>query len=561
MRQDFLYITDLQYKVKLLTARVESFESGEKYVRMRKEHNAQLSYQSNIIKGLNRELADSRMQNVAIRRNFMQVAEDMEKEHSRELKRKETEIDKLKARIIEVERQRDNALDKKRDALRELYEVRTQLEDERGRNRKLKAQIDRDFENSSMPSSQKPSHKKITNSREKTGRKPGGQPGHKGHGRKRLPPTERIHIPEPAEYVNDPNYTPTGRTISKQVVGLHVSVHVREYHTQEFRNLSTGQRVHASFPAGVANDVSYDGSIKAFAFILNNRCCVSIDKVRTLLCEITDGVLEISNGMICGLSKEFCENTKAEQDKALSDLLLSPVMNTDCTNARMGGQDVYVFVSATPDAVIYSARGRKGHKGVEKTPVEDYQGILVHDHEMTFYKYGMGHQECLAHVLRYLKNSMENEPCLEWNKSMHGLLQEMIHTRNNIGPGDIDAITIEYFEKRYDNILALAESEYDYEPPSKYYREGYNLYRRLKKYKTAHLLFLHDPAVPTDNNLSERLLRTFKRKQKQAMSFRSFDSLDQLCRSLGVMASMQASGVNTYTATVDIFDRTSPTLT
>lgn len=30
-------------------------------------------------------------------------------------------------------------------------------------------------------------------------------------------------------------------------------------------------------------------------------------------------------------------------------------------------------------------------------------------HESTFYHYGLGYQECLAYVLRYLKGSMERE--------------------------------------------------------------------------------------------------------------------------------------------------------
>ena len=56
-----------------------------------------------------------------------------------------------------------------------------------------------------------------------------------------------------------------------------------------------------------------------------------------------------------------------------------------------------------------NARCKKGHDGIKGTVVEDYQGTLVHDHDVTFYKYGTGHQECLAHVLRYLKDSMDNE--------------------------------------------------------------------------------------------------------------------------------------------------------
>lgn len=62
----------------------------------------------------------------------------------------------------------------------------------------------------------------------------------------------------------------------------------------------------------------------------------------------------------------------------------------------------------------------KGHEGVKGTVAEDYQGILVHDHDITFYSYGTEHQECLAHVLRYLKDSMDNEP------AVHGIKKCMV---------------------------------------------------------------------------------------------------------------------------------------
>ena len=77
---------------------------------------------------------------------------------------------------------------------------------------------------------------------------------------------------------------------------------------------------------------------------------------------------------------------------------------------------------------------KKGHEGVKGTVTEDYQGILVHDHDITFYNYGADHQECLAHVLRYLKDSMDNEPDRTWNKEMRSLVQEMIHFRNECQP-------------------------------------------------------------------------------------------------------------------------------
>ena len=554
MNHAFEYITNLQYKVKTLTARVDAFKSGKKYIAMYSEFERQLRTKDREIEKLKRELAAAHNQTVVVRNNWMQVMEDIEKEHAKELQEKARKIRLLEQRCLDAESMLDSVKDQLREKRKELYQIMTELEEERGRVKKLKAQVNRDFENSSLSSSLKP-HKKISNNREKTGKKPGGQPGHKGHGRKKHTPTNSIHIPAPEKYADNPDYKLTGRTITKQLINLHIHVAVDEYNTPEFRNVHTGQRVHADFPSGVINDVNYGGSIKAFAFLLNNRCCVAIDKVQEFLAELTDGELQISKGMISGLSKEFSKKTEVEQKEAFSGLLLSPVLNTDFTSSRLNGENVQVAVCATPNIAMYFAREHKGHEGVKGTPVEEYQGILVHDHDKTFYNYGSEHQECLAHVLRYLKDSIDNEPDLSWNKQMRELVQEMIHYRNSLDPGAApDPNKVEEYEIRYQGILEVAKEEYEYEPPSKYYREGYNLYKRLYEYKENHLLFLHDKRVPTNNNLSERLLRNFKRKQKQVMTFRSFDSLNYLCNSMGMIALLCSQEKNLYKSIASILD-------
>ena len=111
----------------------------------------------------------------------------------------------------------------------------TELEEEKGKNQELRAQINRDYENSSIPSSLKPNHKKIVNNREKTDKKPGGQPGHKGHTRKKHIPTNQIHIPAPEKYANNSDYKPTGKIVTKQMVNLDIRVIVDEYNTPEFK--------------------------------------------------------------------------------------------------------------------------------------------------------------------------------------------------------------------------------------------------------------------------------------------------------------------------------------
>jgi len=151
---------------------------------------------------------------------------------------------------------------------------------------------------------------------------------------------------------------------------------------------------------------------------------------------------------------------------------------------------------------------------------------------------------------------MENESNLQWNKRMRGLLQEMIHYRKGLAEEnpELDPDRVKEFEDRYKEVLELAKKEYDYEPPSDYYREGYNLYKRLDKYRDNHLLFLHDVGVPTNNSLCERKGRVFKRKQRQVMAFRSFDGLVYLCNSMSMIDLLSAREDNLFRSIAAILD-------
>ena len=542
MDSSFEFITTLQYRLKAAREELEAFRSGEKYRKLEKEHKKTVRYLERKLKKVQQELSESRREAITARDHWFEVFEDLTNEMEKLKRQCSKQTKKLEERALRAERKYDEAQDTVKRQNRIIWMLFAALQEETGKNQKLKAQINHDYENSSLPSSYSIEHKKIPNSREKTGRKPGGQPGHKGHTRKKQTPTmPPVLLPPPQEVMKDPDFKKTKKTIIKQLVNIRMVLDVKEYRADVYYNSKTGERVHAPFPDGVVNDVNYGGSVRAFLFLLNNECCVSIDKSRKFLSDLTQGKLNISKGMINKLSHEFSKRSKKQQKKMFSDLLLSPVMHTDCTNAKVNGKSAYVFVCASPDGkAMYFMRDKKGHEGIKGTPVEDYQGILVHDHDTTFYSYGDDHQECLAHIQRYLKDSIQNETDKTWSKKMHSLIQEMIHYRNSLSEGSRpDDRKVAAFEKRYEEILQTAEKEYTEKPPGKYYRDGYNVYARMKKDMHNYLLFLHDTRVPATNNKAERLLRNYKRKQKQAVTFRSAESIGDLCDCMSMLLMMR----------------------
>ena len=562
MKINFEYVSALQYEVRALRAQVQAFKSGEAYRSMKEDYERQLREKDRIIAAQKQEIAAAHQNVINMRNNWMQVFDDMEKEHKKALSKSARSLSEMTERAFKAEASRDQWHDKWKEQQAALYAALTEVEELKELNRKLTAQVNMDFENSSLPSSlQGPKRKKIPNSREKTDRRPGGQPGHKGHCRKKHVPTETHEIPAPEKYINSPDYYETGKIIRKQRVFVEMSVKVMEYTTKEYRSRITGARVHAPFPEGYTNEVNYDGTLKALAFLLSNECNVSHGKIRKLLSELTGGKVEISDGMINNLSKEFSLKAEAEKKEIIRRLMSSPVMNADFTNANVNGHSAQVLVLASPvnGAVMYIGREKKGHVGIKGTPLADYVGTVVHDHDRTFYSYGTRHQECTQHDCRYLIGSKENEPDLEWNHRMHELFREMLHYRNGLGEeAELEPEIVADFERRYDKILDKANEEYEENPPSKYYREGYNLSVRLREFKESELLFLHDKRVPANNSLCERLARVYKRKQKQAMVLRSQKNLEYICDGLGTVHLLRTNAENVYQGVAAIFERRLP---
>lgn len=553
MNSKFDVITSLQYRNKSLNVQLQTFLSGEKYISMQQEYNSMALGYEKRIKQLKSELAAAHSETVTVRKNWIEIFEDIEAEHRREIVAKEREINLLKERTIRIEQQRDEALNKLSEKRRELYETLTQLDDKNGEIKKLKAQINRDYENSSLPSSAKPNHKKIRNSRIKSERLPGGQPGHKGHERRKQESgTIPVFIAAPEEITSNPDWYPTGKTIEKQVVDLKLVVAVTDYRALEYRNRVTGSRYHAPFPHGVNNEMNYGAGAKAMAFILNNYCNVSIEKTQEFIFAATEGAVKLSAGMINGLGKVFSNKTKKERAELFSSLLGSPVLYTDATGTRINGKSGSVFVCTNGNEILYFLREHKGHDGVKGTPVENYVNTLVHDHDMTFYNYGDSHQECIAHILRYLLDSQQNEPHLTWNKEMHSFLQNMIH-EVKMDRNVSEEKCLEY-EKQYDAILQKAAAEYEYEPPSRYYKEGFNLQKRLYEYRDSYLYFLRHPDVDYTNNISELFCRKYKRKQKQAVTFRSEENAEYFCDALGIIETGRLKNISVHNTVQSVFE-------
>ena len=404
------------------------------------------------------------------------------------------------------------------------------LKETRDELRALKAKASRSPSNSSLPPSSEPNRKKVFNSRVKSGRNPGGQPGHPGHRRKLREPDESVVLDPPAACPEcGCACEPTGKSSSRQVTELVVMAHTVEYTAPEARCPGCGARVAAPFPEWAPNEANWGPTVKAAVVTLTEGCNVSVGKAVGLISELTGGEVAVSAGAACNFARQLSSLASGEVASVEEALASAPVVGSDATQVRCGGRAAYVYNFNSPDSSLFRASERKGKEPLAGSPIDGGGQVVVSDHDLSYYSFGGGNAECNVHAMRYLKGVEENEPERTWATAMRAALADGLALRKSAltsGEWPPDPAAVADVEARYDSALATAAAEYERDGPfnPKYKPEGIALSNRLRDYRENHLMFLRDAAVPFDNNASERQLRCCKGKTKQSGGFRSMEN-------------------------------------
>ena len=80
MRFDYDHVTNLEYKVRAQKLRIREFESGERYTKLRKQHESEIRKKDSVIGRLKKELASAHTDIITNRNRFMEAMEDVLKE-------------------------------------------------------------------------------------------------------------------------------------------------------------------------------------------------------------------------------------------------------------------------------------------------------------------------------------------------------------------------------------------------------------------------------------------------------------------------------------------------
>lgn len=434
--------------------------------------------------------------------------------------------------------------------------------------------LNTDHTTSDLPSSQDRRPPKKTkrhnhNSRVKTGRKPGAQPGHPHHGRKKPAPTHDPvwHTAQPADTIGEEGWYPTSGFVEKMEVNARIVVDVIPHRATIWRNRITGCRRTSAFPEGLHDETNYSKQTEALVLMLTNTANVANRKVKQMLCEATGGALDVSVGWIAGLPAKFSARCGPEITAIFRDLFSSSFMHVDSTVTKNNGKREAVSVACSPEskAVLLTHTEKKGHEAADSLPCargSNYPGIVISDREQAFIILGVKHQYCLAHLIRDLQDVFQMEKC-SWAEDMISLMREMIRAshawlgEDAVCDGPTENQVID-FETRYDAILKAGRDYYCQKPPSKHYLDGYGMRKLLAEDKEHVVLFLHEPGIPPTNNMAERACRGHKRALHQAVTFRASKSIDDRCDIDSIVQTARLRDTEIFPLLLEILSRPLP---
>lgn len=442
---------------------------------------------------------------------------------------------------------------------KENAELRNLVETLRREIATLQERLNKNSRNSSKPpSSDGLAKPKPSSLREKSGKKPGAQKGHPGHGLSLVDmPTETI-VHKPEQCAGCANYgicESCAMSPARNVVDVEISTKVTRHYTGTYAcPLLNGKLISGEFPIGVTSGLQYGAGVRALAIALNTGGMMSVERVH----EILKGVLgvPISSGTVSNMVSRFGATIGNTAQEIREALLNAPVVNCDETGTRVNGAICWLHSACNENYTWLSVQSKRGREGMEKAGfLPSYTGTIIHDCWAPYWSFEkLEHGLCGAHLLRELQGIIDNNPRAAWAKSMQSLLKEMnqLHKESVAnGETEIQEAMIGKFKKRYSIILGKARQRNPVERNTRgrpKRSKARALIDRLTEHKDQVCRCLSNLLAPFTNNLAEQSIRMMKVKTKVSGCFRTFSGAETFAAIMTYLHTAMKRGIPAYTA-------------
>ncbi len=453
------------------------------------------------------------------------------------------------------------------DALYALFQQQAaQLAALAARVQQVEAQLGAHSQNSHRPPASDGPRRPPRSQRARSGKRAGGQPGHAGHALAMVATPDAVVAHHPAQCAHCGAAlagVPAVAVARRQVVDLPpLALAVTEHRAATARCPHCRRATAAPFPAGVTQPVQYGPRVLGLGVYLRHYQLLPYQRIGALLADLFGA--GPSAGTLHAASLTCAARLEAVEAAIATALAAAPLAHADETSVVVAGRREWVHVVSTAALTHYARHAKRGRAATAAIGIlPAFAGRLVHDGWAPYWHYPCRHGLCNAHHLRELA-ALAEQPGQGWAADLRALLVEIKQhvdqgraAGQTAGPPETRAA----FVARYRRLLAEG---YAANPPPARAPAGprrgrlkqskaRNLLDRLAAREAEVLAFLHEWAVPFDNNQAERDLRMIKVQQKVSGTFRDASGADAFCRIRGYIATLRKQAGQVFAALEQTF--------
>jgi transposase len=439
-----------------------------------------------------------------------------------------------------------------------IAQLREQIAQQGAYIRDLEARLAKDSHNSGKPPSSDGLKRKTKSLRQKSGKKSGGQLGHRGESLHLTAGPDEVVEQRPTGYPRCHTPPDDAEVVLRERRQVHelppvVRLLVREHRALHVRCPTCAHVSRGAFPAEVPSRAQYGSRIRALAVYLVEHQHFPLGRVQQLLVDLLG--LRLSRGTLVGWVQQAAQALEPVERQIKDALVQAPVLHHDETGVRRAGALAWAHVTSTSRLTHCAIHPKRGHEAMDAIGIlPASRGVSVHDGWDSYGVYtACRHARCNVHHLREL-TFLDEEYQQGWATDMKALLREMKaatdHARTRgqlrLAPG-VRADLVERFHALLTTGLVA-----NLPPPDQERRPGQrsrlaqtparNLLERLLLQPDEVLAFLDDLAIPFDNNQAERDLRDLKVQQKVSGCFRGEWGADAHARIRSYLATLRKQG-------------------
>jgi len=313
--------------------------------------------------------------------------------------------------------------------------------------------VKKDSSNSSKTSSTNGFKKVITNRREKSNKKQGGQTGHVGAFLKYPILQKSINSEDIEEVVVEISKNEINKdkpVVIRKVIDIDIKIKVTVYKYYPDSNGKYNIKDEHNTP------IQYGSKIKAMDINLMIASNNSTDAVSDFFRSITNGVIKLSKGSLIEWQKKAAKMLEPQIKNIQENLMESYYANADESQIKVNGQAFNALGVSNKKYTRLWASKNKSQKAIEDIGfLNHYRGIVVKDGTNLYNNCGIKRAQCLSHILRYIKGVSDfnhHTGAIEMSK----LLSEINEKRNKYieeGKELFEGEERKEFNKEFSNIF------------------------------------------------------------------------------------------------------------